>query len=977
MASSESRDTSAGAGRREESEPNGPIEWRLIEAPKEAEISVFLRFSYNVGTIAGMAGKLPSHVAGLFKYLSAPHEKANEDLAIGFFRHEFGEKFTRQKEAKFSDGYVSGHFLVELKGARSDWFRGLLQGLLYHRELDFGSVVVAAKGFLGIWSIESLPGGVMTELGAAKGAASAEAVRFAREWKHRQDDFLRCAMYLMKPEMLVDGGLFHRPDILADAIKEFLATLRAGKRVRLKLTPKNFTNVLRGMAPFFSESLKSVRAFYSMIYAWEVGSRVVLSERNDEHALITGGAIAGETVQHLRPEKRDAFKEYVERYAVHLEEGETPDAFFARYDEALDAVDPDFRRKHGIFFTDMNLSRFVMWLARRDLGDIGKNHLVIDPACGSGNLVTNWRSPMELRHKVVSEIEPELLFAVERRMKGDAWHNGRFTVVPSVREGRGLNFLEVDAKTYLKTIRRYLQQKGLDANRPIAFLCNPPFRNNDDRTHASEIDYAVDPSIVEAIGSDAAGERYCCFLAQMKLVCDAAEDSGLPGDSLLLVFSKLGWLTDREVLSQAKRRLMGNFDPAGGIIFNSKQFFDVAGEYPVAFTMWRYRAAGGADATQPVPLTDLTWMANATLSSLQWGDAVATDAACAAIMGDERSIVVQYGAPRMSVFQWSESSSTDFKRGRRRSEPMGSPNGLPQGAPQLGNKKAYGETDGQAVGFMDDLTLCRVRREPIAAPWFRLDKPFMDCRKGRCLSGPPDQKGHVADSRAKANRLFFWYAVQKTFCVHRYPMWADPLDLWGPVIPDARAIGVNRLARAIAFADNECVCTRFPANNPAAGLPELTVSNPMSPNDQDGWWVKQSAHMFDLTDGSVASRIVLAVNELYRRWATLFRMRAELPLDISRNYYAGRTGFVTAASGILQIRDWIERKDDLTLRAAYVSVQETLKEGKIEFYRLLSTRDGLDYFGAGFVAAAQPGPPPGGPVIAKTAPTVQKIRITK
>ena len=39
--------------------------------------------------------------------------------------------------------------------------------------------------------------------------------------------------------------------------------------------------------------------------------------------------------------------------------------------------------------------------------------------------------------KIVSEIEPELLFAVEKRMKGDAWHNGKFTVVPKVEENEG------------------------------------------------------------------------------------------------------------------------------------------------------------------------------------------------------------------------------------------------------------------------------------------------------------------------------------------------------------------------------------------------------------------------------------------------------------------------------------------------------------------------------------------------------------
>ena len=107
--------------------------------------------------------------------------------------------------------------------------------------------------------------------------------------------------------------------------------------------------------------------------------------------------------------------------------------------------------------------------------------LIIDPACGSGNLVTNWRSPLELRHKVVSEIEPELLYAVEKRMKGDSWHNGKFTVVPKVSENKGLNFLDKSAGDYIRILRSYLIEKGHNPDKPIAFLCNPPYRSDDDQ----------------------------------------------------------------------------------------------------------------------------------------------------------------------------------------------------------------------------------------------------------------------------------------------------------------------------------------------------------------------------------------------------------------------------------------------------------------------------------------------------------------
>lgn len=208
-----------------------------------------------------------------------------------------------------------------------------------------------------------------------------------------------------------------------------------------------------------------------------------------------------------------------------------------------------------MFFTDPYLSKFAMWFVRKQeqIPDVGKNYLVIDPACGSGNLVTNWRSPLEIRHKVVSEIEPELLFAIERRMRGDQWHHGKFTVVPKVSENIGLNFLDRSAKDYLREITKYLKEKGHKPDKPIAFLCNPPYRSDDDQS-AGAIAYPIHDSITAITGNDAGSERYCCFLAQMKLICEAADSSGLPGDSLLLLFTKSAWLTKRSVFSKDQVR---------------------------------------------------------------------------------------------------------------------------------------------------------------------------------------------------------------------------------------------------------------------------------------------------------------------------------------------------------------------------------------------------------------------------------------
>jgi len=81
-----------------------------------------------------MGKGLPEHVQGLLRYLSQGKEKANEDLALNYFRKNF-DKFSRQSDASRSDGYVPGHFVLELKGKTNDWLDGLFQGLVCRKRM--------------------------------------------------------------------------------------------------------------------------------------------------------------------------------------------------------------------------------------------------------------------------------------------------------------------------------------------------------------------------------------------------------------------------------------------------------------------------------------------------------------------------------------------------------------------------------------------------------------------------------------------------------------------------------------------------------------------------------------------------------------------------------------------------------------------------------------------------------------------------
>ncbi len=889
---------------------------------------------------------MPAHISGLLNYLSQPTEKANEDLALSYFRKIFGDAFTRQKEAKQSDGYVAGCFVLELKGNTNTWLAGLFQGLAYkNRELDFGQVIVAAKHFLAIWRVEDIPQKIREELAAELGAPNSIGQQYAKKYAAKRNALLKLAVWngadLFTPLFL------SQPDVVVSNLAQFEKTLKEGRRVRQKVTIRNFATLLREMKPFFdpSQPIKAVRAFYSMLRAWTDTSVVNISQKVLDHA-----TIGGELITELLPGKRLQFKEFVENRYVSIDAQHSYDDYFARYDEALDAADKNFRIKHGIFFTDLDLSRFVMWLVRQHIPELGKHYLVIDPACGSGNLVTNWRSPLEIRHKVVSEIEPELLFAVEQRMKGDSWHNGKFTVVPKVSENRGLNFLDRSAYEYLDQIRCTLKEKGLAPDKPLAFLCNPPYRSDDDQT-ASAISYKVHQSVLDLTGGDAANERYCCFLAQMKLICEAAKESGLPGDSLLLLFTKSAWLTKRPIFQDIRSQILGSFEHVAGALVQANEFFDIKGSWPVAFTVWRYKGTeANLNSGRSVPLLDLTWVTKKQLAEVPWLDAEKMELACREIVKNDNSRTVHLGVNRLSIREWAGGVMSDFKRDRRKFERNAKiAGGLPWNDHRQSNKKAYGEVNGQYIGFMDDLTPCRVKNSVPNKPWLNVDNRFMAVKKSRCFSGPPTHLGYCAEDLETAKKLFFWYSLGRTFVQRPYPMWIDADGMWAPSIPAWVEKRTFQTAFAIAYAENECVEARFPANNPVNGLPELFAGNPLTPVNQDSFWAEVLAPYVRNEPSPIVRSLIEAVDEVFLKWRDLFKMQAEVPVAYTRPYFIADQ-MLSKTAGLIQIRDYATENNITVLIAALHEVQERLRAVKDEFYELVNS--GLNYFGSEVPSAA-------------------------
>ena len=213
------------------------------------------------------------------------------------------------------------------------------------------------------------------------GAPNSVGQQYAKKYAGKKKSLLKIAIW--NGAELFTPLFLSRSDVVLSKLGEFEKTLKEGRKVRRKITTKNFPTLLKEMKSFFNdgEPIKAVRAFYSILSAWTETSVVSISQRSLDQV-----TLGGEVITNLIPGKRLQFKDFVERYFVVEDDQNSYDDYFAKFDEALDAADKDFRIQHGIFFTDLDLARFVLWLVRRDIPELGKHYLVIDPACGSGNI---------------------------------------------------------------------------------------------------------------------------------------------------------------------------------------------------------------------------------------------------------------------------------------------------------------------------------------------------------------------------------------------------------------------------------------------------------------------------------------------------------------------------------------------------------------------------------------------------------------
>jgi hypothetical protein len=311
------------------------------------------------------------------------------------------------------------------------------------------------------------------------------------------------AFYWLDPNDL-KGDIFAGAKNITTESFEVLKILRNLDSDRLQVNTHNFIHTIERMKPMFENPIDAVHCFFTIVAYWDITSTV--TERPNGKISVTGfkGKKGSEDIA-IAPRKINDLKKFIESQYIFTNEGSglTVDYYFSRFDEVLARIDPEYVKQHGIFFTNDNLSKFALWTVKESFADhLDENYIVLDPAGGSGNLISSWRG--KLRHKIISELQPDLLQIIERRMQADPWQIEKgFTIIPRTSENKGLNFLDCSAEEYLNELKKELQLKNISFDKPIAFLLNPPYKNTDENVKAREntaSEYEIHPSILELTG---------------------------------------------------------------------------------------------------------------------------------------------------------------------------------------------------------------------------------------------------------------------------------------------------------------------------------------------------------------------------------------------------------------------------------------------------------------------------------------------
>ena len=882
---------------------------------------------------------------------SDSNEDAKTPLLHPLFRKLFGDKFRIESDVHGADVYVAGQIIVESKTSYDQWLEGFYQALHYQKKhgLAYNTIMVVAYKFVAIWKVDKLPetAVIFHHTASAQKAPNVVGKEIARRTAlPLKREIKESAFYWLDPNDL-KGDIFVGAKNITTESYEILKILRNLDSDRLQVNTHNFIQTIERMKPMFENAIDAVHCFYTIVAYWDITSTV--TEKPNGKISVTGfkGKKGSDDIS-ISPRKIEDLKKFIETQYIFTNEGSglTVDYYFSRFDEVLAKIDPEYVRQHGIFFTDDNLSKFALWKVKESFADhLDENYIVLDPAGGSGNLISSWRG--KLKHKIISELQPDLLQIIERRMQVDPWHiETGFTVIPRTSENKGLNFLDCSAENYLNELKKELKLKNIAFDKPIAFLLNPPYKNTDENLKVQESKasaYKIHPSIIELTGPDAGKERYLAFLGQILNISIIQAQEHKELHPVVMIFTPTSWLIPRPTYIGFRKIWDQHFKFHNGFIITSNVWFKLDGKWPLAFTIWTYNYdEAGNDNT--VKVLDLTHLEKPQLN-LVWNanDEGVSKALRPVLKGAKE---VNLSQKREAIKDRCGQSMYDFKRDATKSELESRQiyGGLPAKDLRRKNKKTYGISNSTYIGFMDDTTPVRVKQDSShrmsikhSSVWLQLRPTFIDVNLTKVFNGAPDKYGYCAYNLESSKATFSWFAITKALN-GVYPVWANQYDIWAPKIKEELKPYYFSLCFAFVLAENRCVVTKFEKDNPVTGAPEVFVNNPLCPANPESFW--STTLDKEISDQpALAKELVEKIRELYKHW-NLNYCKGQVLQNVGLQdepyfKYFDYPDFLTPYGGLIQIRQYsvIHGKEDL--QNLFKEISTLTKKVKEEIYHLL------------------------------------------
>lgn len=902
---------------------------------------------------------------------SESNEDAKTPLLHPLFQKLFGEKFKIESDVHGADVYVAGQIIVESKTSHDQWLEGFYQALHYQKKygMAYNTIMVVAHKFVAIWKVDKLPetAVIFHHTADAQKAPNVVGKENARKTQNSlKVEIKESAFYWLDPNDL-KGDIFAGAKNLTTESFEILKILKNLDSDRLQVNTHNFINAIERMKPMFDNPIDAVHCFYSIVAFWDITSTV--TEKPNGQISVTGfkGKKGSEDIV-ISPRKINDLKKFIETQYVFTNEGSglTVDYYFSRFDEVLARIDPEYVKQHGIFFTNDNLSKFALWTVKESFSDkFDENYIVLDPAGGSGNLVSSWRG--KLKHKIISELQPDLLRIIERRMQVDPWHIEKgFTIIPKTSENKGLNFLDCSAEEYLNELKKELQLKNIAFDKPIAFLLNPPYKNTDENVKAREStasEYEIDQSILELTGPDAGKERYLAFLGQILNISKVQAQEHKELHPVVMIFTPTSWLIPRPTYVGFRKIWDKHFKFHSGFIITSNVWFKLDGKWPLAFTIWNYDYDEEGN-NNTVKVLDLTHLEKPQLN-LAWNmddgelrmelKNILTDVKEVVLdnsRGDIRELLPELEKNGKNIKQPRYDYSTAKNDKDKDKLISGFP--LKDKERHFVLKRKCGEPNGNFVGFYDDLTPVRIKQDSCCRMsihpdrvWFRLDNVFININQTKTFNGAPDKYGFCTYDLESAKATFSWFAITKALN-GVYPVWANQYDIWAPKIKKEFEDYYYSLCFAFVLAENRCVVTKFEKDNPIKGAPEIFVDNPLCPANPESFWSTTLEPFVIQCEGgssavprndNIALQLIEKIKELYKLW-NLNYCKGQVLQNVGLQdepyfKYFDYPDFLTPYSGLIQIRQYagIHGKEDL--QNLFKEISLLTKKVKEEIYRLL------------------------------------------